>query len=109
MGDRAMAEIKTEEGSLYFYTHWSGCNLHTIAKKALEIARPRKGDDCYALRIVVDQLINLTGCRDSETGCGIMLQPNCEDEYNCDNPSVIIDLKDFTVLSFGREQHKEEV
>lgn len=92
MGDRAMAEIKTQDGSLYFYTHWSGRELPADALKALEAAKPRLGDDSYATKIVVDSLIKASGSRDKETGAGLMLKPNAEDEYNNDQPSVIIDL-----------------
>ena len=92
MGNRAMAEIKTEKGSLYFYTHWSGHELPDHAEKALEQAQPRITDYPYALRIVVDSLIKQSGTRDQETGSGLMLGPDAEDEYNDDQPSVIIDL-----------------
>ena len=92
MGDRAMAEIKTRDGSLFFYTHWSGSDLPELALLALDRARPRIGDDSYALRIVIDSLIKDTDTRDQETGSGIMLKANCEDEYNNDKPSVLIDL-----------------
>lgn len=97
MGDRATAELKTRQGKLYFYTHWCGYELPEIAQKAVEAAKPRKGDDAYALRIVVDQLISLTGCRDKETGAGLLFSPNCEDEYNKNKPSVIIDIDKLTV------------
>ena len=102
MGDRAMAEIKTGDGSLYFYTHWSGHNLPELAERALDVAAPRKGDNAYAMRIVIDQLIKLSGCRDEETGAGIMLKPRAEDSYNNDDPSVIIDLEGWTVSTRGR-------
>ena len=102
MGDRAMAEIKTEDGSLYFYTHWAGHDLPNLASAALAKANARRGDTVYATRIVVDQLINLVGARDSETGAGIMLAPNCEDEYNADSPSVVIDLVSWEVSTAGR-------
>ncbi len=92
MGDRAMAEIKVTDGSIYFYTHWSGYELPEHAKQALSMAAPRIGDDAYALKIVIDNLIKLSSARDSETGAGIMLHPNAEDEYNNDAPSVVIDL-----------------
>ena len=97
MGDRAMAEIKTDEGSLFFYTHWHGETLLTIAKNALEEAEPRRGDSPYALRRVVDSLIKQTDSRDAETGSGLMLRPNAEDEYNSGKPSVIIDLNAWEV------------
>ena len=92
MGDRAMAEIKVEDGSLYFYTHWTGHRLQADAEAALAKALPRLGDDSYATKIVLDSLIESSGARDQETGAGIMLGPNAEDEYNSDSPSVIIDL-----------------
>jgi hypothetical protein len=101
MGDRRVAEIKTEDGSLYFYTHWSGRYLTEYAERALDDASRRKGDDGYALKIVLDSLINRVGGRDSELQAGIYLQAYnqdgifiLEDEYGYGNsPSLIIDLR----------------
>ena len=90
MGDRAMAEIKTEGGSLYVYTHWGGNELPRKAEAAIARAKPRWDDLPYATRIIVDQL-TIEG-RDEETGFGLMLAPSAEDGYNADHPSVIIDL-----------------
>ena len=101
MGDRAMAEIKTTDGSLFFYTHWTGHNLVQQCKEALAKAQPRIGDDPYATKIAIDSLIETSGARDSETGAGIMLQPNAEDEYNGDEPSVVLDLVDGVVERRG--------
>lgn len=95
MGDRRMAEIITEEGSIYLYTHSHGFELPKMAKKAVEFAKPRLGDESYWVRIVIDQ-ITKPG-RDSHLGFGIMLKPNHEDEYNGDKPSVIIDARTGTV------------
>lgn len=92
MGDRAMARIKVKDGELFFYTHWSGSKLPAHAREALRTAQPRIGDDPYALRIVVDQLINLSHSRDRESGSGLLLKPDAEDEYNSNKPSVTIDL-----------------
>ena len=102
MGDRAMAEIRVSEGSLYFYTHWCGSDLPKIAKTALKEAAPRIGDDSYAAKMVVDALIRECDSRDCETGCGLMLTPNAEDEYNRDSPSVLIDLVVNKVSIFRR-------
>lgn len=104
MGDRAMAEIKTPEGSLFVYTHWGGYSLPVAAKKAVASAKPRWSDYPYATRIIVDQLIKEG--RDQETGFGLMLQPNAEDEYNSDSPSVIIDLvgRTLTTIRDGAEE-----
>jgi len=100
MGDRAMAEIKTEDGSLYVYTHWGGYDLPTMAKEAVRVAKPRWDDEYYATRIIVDQLTKEG--RDQETGYGLMLQPNAEDGYNHDKPSVVIDLTS-QVLTVARD------
>jgi len=97
MGDRAMAQIKVGGNSLYFYTHWAGGELPEAAEKAVAAARPRMGDDAYALKIVVDTLLKESGSRDSETGAGLMFGPHAEDEYNHNEPSVVIDLQSMTV------------
>jgi hypothetical protein len=108
MGDRAMAQIKTNDGSLYFYTHGAGYELPEAAKEAVRLAKPRMGDDSYALKIVIDSLIKASGARDRETGAGIMLGPNAEDEYNGDNPSVIINLSDLSVEVLGSHAPQED-
>jgi hypothetical protein len=99
MGDRRMAEIKTSEGSLFVYTHWHGSQLPSMAKAAVAAAKGRLGDEGYWTRIVVDQLTK--DGRDQETGFGIMLAPNHEDEYNNDKPSVIIYAKTGKVKVIG--------
>jgi len=95
MGDRRMAEIKTEDGSLYIYTHWHGSRLFELAKAAVQVAKPRLGDEPYWVRIVVDQITK--DGRDQETGWGLLLKPIAEDSYNNDKPSVIIDAATGTV------------
>lgn len=104
MGDRAMAEIRTEGGSLYVYTHWGGHSLPDSARSAVRAAKSRWSDFPYATRIIVDQLTKEG--RDNETGFGLMLQPIAEDEYNSDRPSVIIDLvaEKLTVIREGKEE-----
>lgn len=102
MGDRAMAEIKTGDGSLYVYTHWAGRKLPELAERAIIAAEPRWNDEAYAVRIIVDQLIK--NGRDQVLGFGLMLRPNAEDEYNNNKPSVIIDLPKGS-LEIIREGH----
>ena len=102
MGDRRLAEIRTGEGSLYFYTHSMGSRLPDDARQALEFASARREDAMYALRIVVDQLISSSGSRDSHLGSGLMLGPDPshgEDEYGGDPHSVTIDLVNWTVTT----------
>ena len=102
MGDRRMAEIRTEEGSLYFYTHSTGFALPCNAKRELELAAPRKEDTPYALRRVVDYLIFTSGSRDNEVNSGLMFHPNLEDEYGGNPHSVVIDMVNWKVTSTDR-------
>lgn len=104
MGDRAMAEVRTDGGSLYVYTHWGGNSLPDNAKKAVKAAEGRWSDYPYATRIIVDQLTKEG--RDQETGYGLMLKPLAEDKYNSDKPSVIIDLvtQELVIIRAGAEQ-----
>jgi len=103
MGDRRMAELRTSDGSLYFYTHSYGESLPNLAREALDIASSRKGDSPYALRRIVDHLIKATGSRDNAIGSGLSLSPDGgEDSYRLleehDSPvSVLIDLDEWCV------------
>jgi len=108
MGNRAMAQLKTKDGSLYFYTHWFGAELPELVQIAMDKAKVRKGDDAYALKIVVDELIYACGARDAETGAGLMLKPNAEDEYNRDKPSVVADLSTWRVTARRRPQRTKD-
>ena len=102
MGDRRMAEIVTDDGSLYVYSHWGGCELPAEAEKAVVAAQGRWNDRSYATRILVDQLTKPG--RDEKLGYGLLLRPEAEDSYNNDKPSVIIDLltQTLTVIEKGR-------
>lgn len=103
MGDRRIAEIKTEEGSLYFYTHWAGHDLYYDALKALDTASPRREQQDYVLKIVIDNLIRESNARDRETGAGISLslkQIPADDysyeitgDYMSNEPTVLIDIR----------------
>ena len=63
-----MAEIKTDDGSLYVYTHWDGYKLPEDAKRAIRVAKPQWDDESYATRIIVDQLT--VGGRDEGAASG---------------------------------------
>ena len=96
MGDRRIAEIRTRDGSIYFYTHWGGYHLPNEAFNAIMAAKPRWDDESYATRIIVDQL--LAPYRDQALGAGLLLRPQAEDAYNYDKPSVIINLASRTLV-----------
>ena len=106
-----MAELRTSEGSLYFYTHYTGHKLPDDAKDALDVASSRRHDEPYALRRIVDHLIFASGSRDKETNSGLMLKPNLEDEYGMLNSSpcsVLIDLVTWTMESFNVHRMAKE-
>ena len=96
MGDRRMIELKTRDGSLYVYLHNRGFQAPEIVSEAIKFARPRWGDESYALRIIVDQIIK--GGRDQLLSYGLMLEPNVEDEYNGNKPSIVVDLVEQTLM-----------
>ncbi len=102
MGDRAMAKITSNDGTLFFYTHWCGHDLPSMAQEALDVAKTRQGDNSYALRRIVDVLIELSGARDTECGAGLLFSPMAEDSYNGDLPSITIDLEAWTVTGHGK-------
>ena len=103
MGDRRIAEIKTEEGSLYFYTHYTGFRMYYDALNALDAASPRRDQQEYALKIVLDYMIAASRSRDSETNGGIWLSLKhmAIDDYSflitkdstSNEPTVLIDIR----------------
>ena len=107
MGDRAMCEIRTEDGPLFVYTHWHGNELPEMSKEAIIKAEPRWNDDPYATRIIVDQL-TVSG-RDDECGWGLMVKPRSEDSYNNNKPSVVIDLANRHLIVVGHGEHNCDV
>jgi len=103
MGDRRIAEIKTEEGSLYFYTQHTGFRMYYDALNALDTASLRRGQPDYALKIVLDYMIGSASARDSETGAGISLslKEMAIDDYSytitgddmSNQPTILIDIR----------------
>ena len=103
MGDRRIAEIKTVEGALYFYTHYTGFRMYNDALNALDAASPRRDEPDYALKIVLDYMIGAASARDSETGAGISLSLKqiAADDYSYEitgdiwsnEPTVLIDIR----------------
>jgi hypothetical protein len=59
MGDRAVAGFRTNssEPTIFIYQHWSGYDQSEKLAKALEASRPRWGDDSYATRIALSQMV----------------------------------------------------
>jgi hypothetical protein len=58
MGDRATFVIEQENGqSIYLYSHWGGEGMMDTVAYGLNIARPRWGDEGYATRIFISQII----------------------------------------------------
>lgn len=104
MGDRAIVEIITNDGNLYFYTHWNGFDIYNICQESLEVVErrdriPPKGghDDSYAIRIILDELIKKVDSRDSSNGCGISLKPKLKNQEGNFDPKVVIDIPNWNV------------
>jgi hypothetical protein len=68
MGDRANVCIKDGSEEVYLYTHWSGCELPAILRKAIR-RRARWDDAQYLSRIVFCEMVR--DAYDEETGFGI--------------------------------------
>jgi hypothetical protein len=70
MGDRANFGFRQEDDSIIFlYGHWAGEGMMSTLANAIAKARPRWGDESYATRICISQIIGDQW--DQETGWGI--------------------------------------
>lgn len=67
MGDRGNIVFVQNNGQeIYFYTHWSGCELPSILKDALIRGKDRWDDEPYLTRIIFcemikDDVLGITG------------------------------------------------
>lgn len=100
MGDRATIQVESSmAGTIYVYTHRGGYDAPQSAANAVAAARDRWHDHHYAMRIIVSELTR-DGLGQS-TGYGLSTSMISEDEYNGDQPSVIIDLDEGEIRTFG--------
>lgn len=84
MGDRANIVMKDGESRIYFYTHWNGYELPSIAQEGLRRGKGRWNDAPYLARIVFCAMVK--GDEDGETGYGIS-SGICDNSY----PLLVID------------------
>ncbi|GAA0696171.1 hypothetical protein ISN75_06710 [Dyella marensis] len=70
MGDRALIQLKTKDGSFspVLYTHWSGSDVANILGRAQMVMRGRPGDLYYAFARLVVAAIDGNG---GNTGFGV--------------------------------------
>lgn len=94
MGARTNFHFKTNEDTLTLYSHWGGESRKQDLARALKAALPRKGDDSYALRIMISQLIGTDW--NSETGYGLHINnpSGSEESYG----HLEINLNNWTVM-----------
>jgi hypothetical protein len=93
MGARTVFSFETEPGEyIHLYSHWGGDTKMEDLAYALEKARPRWGDESYALRIMISELIGVSW--DKETGYGLWTQHHFEEEYD----ETEIDIRNKTVF-----------
>ena len=84
MGDRANIVMQSKAGRIYFYTHWNGYDLPSIAQSGLKRGEGRWNDPAYLGRILFSEMIQNDVL--DETGYGISLSI-CDNSY----PLLVID------------------
>jgi hypothetical protein len=94
MGARTNFHFKTNEDTLTLYSHWGGDSRKKDLARALKAALPRKGDDSYALRIMISHLIGPYW--EQETGYGLLVNNpgGAEESYG----HLEINLNNWTVM-----------
>lgn len=87
MGDRAVAGFRAKSGdpTIFIYQHWVRGTQEQVLANALEAARPRWGDDSYATRICISQIVQDDWA--SETGYGIYVGG---DKHGADYDHILI-------------------
>jgi hypothetical protein len=95
MGDRANFGFKDSKGdTLYLYGHWAGHRMLQNLADAVSAAEPRWGDDSYATRICISQLVNEEWA--SETGWGLYINQIGDNEHKV--PVINWAAKTFTLF-----------
>jgi hypothetical protein len=95
MGDRANFGFKDSKGdTLYLYGHWAGHRMLQNLADAVSAAEPRWGDDSYATRICISQLVNEEWS--SETGWGLYINQLGDNEHKV--PVINWAAKTFTLF-----------
>lgn len=90
MGDRANVAILTEQYQepVIFYTHGKGHELPDAVESAIAKSQPRWGDDAYASRIILHNVMTDLADPGSETGAGITVGILTDNEY----PVLVVDV-----------------
>lgn len=80
MGDRAnFVFVQNDGNSIVLYGHWAGHNMLNNLAEAVWQARNRFGDDSYATRIAISQMIGNQWS--SETGWGLQVNSIADNEH----------------------------
>ena len=88
MGNRANYGFRSGNDTLFLYGHWAGePGMCERLAKALSVAKPRWGDDGYATRITISQLIGDDW--NSETGWGLYV--NEIPDNDVENSVLVVD------------------
>lgn len=102
MGDRANIIIKQHNGEaeseLWLYTHWSGADLPEILQTAMR-RKIRWSDEAYLARVILCEMIRVSGELDGETGIGITTY-----ETDSSYPFLVVDAKkqEISIRASGR-------
>ena len=96
MGARVNFIFKQSDGNAVgLYSHWGEDSWAEDLAMALKHAAKRKGDESYAARIIISQLINNQW--DQETGFGLWASSE-DGMYGGDCPDITINLVNQTVV-----------
>ena len=96
MGARTNFTFHTTNGDLTLYSHWGGDSKATDLAYAVNAATGRWGDESYALRIMISNLIGPDW--NSETGYGLFVgSEGGEESYQ----PITVDLTNNTINDNG--------
>ena len=100
MGDRANFGIKQADGNTIFvYGHWAGYQMLARFAKAIDrvVDAGRMGDDAYATRIIISDLIGDAWA--SDLGWGITINTLADNEHKI----PVFDLNNDTVTLYDAD------
>ena len=103
MGDRANFVFVQDSGeTIVLYGHWAGYNMLNNLAEAVFKARPRWGDDSYATRIAISNMIG--DGWSYETGWGLQVNEISDNEHKI----PVINWKERTFSLHEEDSHHNQ-
>lgn len=104
MGNRAVITVKSTEGDISLYGHWSGDDNLAAVRNVLA-RTDRIGDPAYLTAQLFHEYATVLGSYEGGTGFGI-ISGSLESDW-LDNPTVIVDAETGEYWQEGGEINKE--